>query len=197
LRIGPAPATMPACNPRGERPTVHRFRLAAMTTIALERGGFSPWWPVVAAATPVDTAIVPDGRPNGASIVLVVRRNDHSDRPRYRGHRSRPLTCTFAPPAGLEPAPYGLEVDPPPSTPYRGWGPRWSSRVGRLAGADSWRPMVPGGMTNRMTAPGFHRTVSSSGGALKAPACLGRHDGQRARRRVGIGSDLGQLLMKA
>jgi hypothetical protein len=115
LRIGPAPATMPACNPRGARPTVHRFRLAAMTTIALERGGFSPWWPVVAAAMPVDTAIVPDGRPNGASIVLVVRRNDHSDRPRYRGHRSRPLTCTFAPPAGLEPAPCGLEVDPRPS----------------------------------------------------------------------------------
>jgi hypothetical protein len=71
LRIWPAPATMPACNPRGTRPTFHRFRLAAMTTIALERGGFSPWRPVVAAAMPVDTAIVPDGRPNGASIVLV------------------------------------------------------------------------------------------------------------------------------
>jgi hypothetical protein len=27
----------------------------------------------------------------------------------------KPLTCTFAPLAGLEPAPYGLEVDPPPS----------------------------------------------------------------------------------
>jgi hypothetical protein len=48
-----------------------------MTTIALERGGFSPWLPVVVAAMPVDTAIVPDGRPNGASIVLVSRRNDH------------------------------------------------------------------------------------------------------------------------
>jgi hypothetical protein len=59
LRIWPAPATMTACNPRGTRPTVHRFRLAAMTTIALERGGFSPWRPVVAAATPVDAAIVP------------------------------------------------------------------------------------------------------------------------------------------
>jgi hypothetical protein len=55
---------------------------------------------------------------------------------------------------------------------------------------------VPGGMTNGMTAPGFHTTVSSSGGALKATACSGRHDGQRARRPAGIGSDLGQLLMK-
>ena len=71
MRIWPAPATMTACNRRGTRPTVHRFRLAAMTTVAMERGGFSPWRPVVAAATPVDTAIVPDGRPNGASIVLV------------------------------------------------------------------------------------------------------------------------------
>jgi hypothetical protein len=71
LRIWPAPATMTACNPRGTRPTVHRFCLTAMTTIAMERGGFSPWRPVVAAAIPVDTAIVPDGRPNGASIVLV------------------------------------------------------------------------------------------------------------------------------
>jgi hypothetical protein len=40
-----------------------------MTTIALGRGGSSPWRPVVAAAMPVDTAIVPDGRPNGASTV--------------------------------------------------------------------------------------------------------------------------------
>jgi hypothetical protein len=31
-----------------------------MTTIALERGGFAPWRPVVVAAMPVDTAIVPD-----------------------------------------------------------------------------------------------------------------------------------------
>jgi hypothetical protein len=36
---------------------------------------------VVAAAVPVDTAIVPDGRPNGASIVLVFAKNDHPDRP--------------------------------------------------------------------------------------------------------------------
>jgi hypothetical protein len=31
----------------------------------------------------------------------------------------KPLTSTFAPPAGLERAPYGLEVDPRPSMPYR------------------------------------------------------------------------------
>jgi len=30
-----------------------------------------------------------------------------------------PVTCGFAPLAGLEPAPYGLEVDPRPSTPSR------------------------------------------------------------------------------
>ena len=105
MRIWPAPATMSACNPRGARPTFHRFRLAAMTTIALVRGGFSPWRPVVAATMPVDTAIVPDGRPNRASIVLVVRRNDHSDRPRYRGlwvprTSSVGLTCCFV--MGLE-----------------------------------------------------------------------------------------------
>jgi hypothetical protein len=29
----------------------------------------------------------------------------------------KPITCTFAPLAGLEPATYGLEVDPPPSVP--------------------------------------------------------------------------------
>jgi hypothetical protein len=58
LRIWPAPATMPACNPR-DKTDGHRFRLAAMTTIALERGRFSPWRPLVAAAMPVDTAIVP------------------------------------------------------------------------------------------------------------------------------------------
>src|SRR5215204_3194993 len=96
---------MSACNPRGGRATFQRVRLGAMTTIALVRGGFSPWRPVVAAAMPVDTAIVPDGRPNGASIVLVVRRNDHSDRPRYRGlwvprTSSVGLTCCFV--MGLE-----------------------------------------------------------------------------------------------
>jgi hypothetical protein len=32
-------------------------------------------------------------------------------------HTLKPLTCTFAPPAGLEPATYGLEVDPRPSGP--------------------------------------------------------------------------------
>jgi hypothetical protein len=30
----------------------------------------------------------------------------------------------------------------------------------------------------------------------EATACSGRHDGQRARRRAGIGPSLGQLLMK-
>src|SRR5215207_152505 len=110
--------------------------------------------------------------------------------------RIRPLTCGFGAPGRIRTCTLRLEVDPRLSMPYRGCGPRWSSRVGRLAGEDSWRPMVPGGMTNGMTAPGFHRTVSSSGGALKATACSGRHDGQRARRCAGIGSDLGQLLMK-
>jgi hypothetical protein len=33
--------------------------------------------------------------------------------------RLKPLTCAFTPPAGLEPAPYGLEVNPTPSTPSR------------------------------------------------------------------------------
>ena len=59
MRIWPAPATMTACNPRGTRPTVHRFRLAAVATIAPERGGFSPWRPVAAAAMPVATATFP------------------------------------------------------------------------------------------------------------------------------------------
>jgi hypothetical protein len=31
----------------------------------------------------------------------------------------KPLTCAFAPPAGFEPATYGLEVDPRPSMPSR------------------------------------------------------------------------------
>jgi len=31
------------------------------------------------------------------------------------GHTLTALTCGFVPPAGLEPATYGLEVDPPPS----------------------------------------------------------------------------------
>jgi hypothetical protein len=56
----------------------------AMTTIAMEWGGFSPWRPVVAAAVPVDTAIVPDGRPNGASIVLVFAKDDHLTGPHTR-----------------------------------------------------------------------------------------------------------------
>ena len=45
------------------------------------------------------------------------RRNDQPDRNPLDDQHFRPLTCTFAPPAGLEPAPYGLEVDPRPSTP--------------------------------------------------------------------------------
>ena len=36
-----------------------------------------------------------------------------------QGQRFSALTCTFAPLAGFEPAPYGLEVDPLSSTPSR------------------------------------------------------------------------------
>jgi hypothetical protein len=45
----------------------------------------------------------------------------------------RPLTCRFAPPAGLEPATYGLEVDPRPSTPSR----VVPSLLGRSGGSSS------------------------------------------------------------
>ena len=38
------------------------------------------------------------------------------------GHELNALPYTFAPPAGLEPATYGLEVDPRPSMPSR-WVP--------------------------------------------------------------------------
>ena len=36
-----------------------------------------------------------------------------------QGQIHKALACAFAPPAGLEPATYGLEVDPRPSTPSR------------------------------------------------------------------------------
>ena len=57
----------------------------------------------------------------------------------------KPLTCMFAPPAGLEPAPYGLEVDPPPSMASR---MVWSllvksvgssSRYGPVTRCSAWR----------------------------------------------------------
>jgi hypothetical protein len=115
LRIWAAPATMTACNPRGTRPTVHRFRLAAMTTMALERAGSrrgGRWSLPPCRSTPRSFSMA-DLTEQALSCSL--RRDDHPDRPRYKGHRSRPLTCTFAPLAGLEPAPYGLEVSHDPS----------------------------------------------------------------------------------
>jgi hypothetical protein len=57
----------------------------------------------------------------------------------------RPLTCPFAPPAGLEPATYGLEVDLRPSTSCRSvrfWLVRSgapSRRCGPVALSEAWR----------------------------------------------------------
>jgi hypothetical protein len=66
---GPRPATTTACNPRGTRPMFHCFCLTAMTTIAMERAGSRRGGGWSLPAIPVDTAFVPDGRPNGASTV--------------------------------------------------------------------------------------------------------------------------------
>ena len=53
----------------------------------------------------------------------------------------KPLTCTFAPLAGLEPATYGLEVDPRPSTP----SPRLQFLLLRSGTSSAWwHSVVPG-----------------------------------------------------
>jgi hypothetical protein len=194
LRIWAAPATMTACNPRGTRPAVHRFRLAAMATIALERGRFSPWRPVVAADTRSTSRSFPMADLTEHALSCSLRRNDHRGRPRYNGHRSRPLTCRFAPLAGLEPAPYGLEVRHDPS----GWWPLGASPQVALSLPSAWlhpgwhddNDQIANGIASPHGRPQVNLrpndwTPPRPGSTLSAVRCRGR-DRQRttaARRR--------------
>jgi hypothetical protein len=63
----------------------------------------------------------------GQSLLGRWRRNDQHDQRRHADTPSRPLTCSFAPLAGLEPATYGLEVRHAPSA---RWCPGASPQVG-------------------------------------------------------------------
>jgi hypothetical protein len=60
--------------------------------------------------------VVVGGRVAGAATAIW-QRNDQHDRQRHSPKRFRPLTCGFGALAGLEPAPYGLEVNQRPSMP--------------------------------------------------------------------------------
>jgi hypothetical protein len=95
----------------------------------------------------------------------------------------KPLTCRFAPPAGLEPATYGLEVDPPPSKPccrvpfwlVRSGSPsRW---CGPVALNGTWKNDRPNDRLALLRSPdrstGFQALSASSPGLGCGRGCSG------------------------
>ena len=133
-----------------------------------------------------------------ASQVGTKLRDCHQSKQLTLSGYCKPLTCTFAPLAGLEPATYGLEVDPRRSGPSRRVLFSLVRSGAPSADAALSCGVVCGGMTKGMTAPPrawrrrllHSKHLSQFGNGPRRPvriACCNRHIsyGMRILQRPG------------
>jgi hypothetical protein len=126
----PAPIPWPADRPIVLRPRVMRYHPAWQPGQAeIAAAGGADRRSAKNAAAPMDqsreahpcgaAAPLPRGGHElaGAFQVGTKLKDCHQGKRPASSGNFKPLSCTFAPPAGLEPAPYGLEVDPRLSMP--------------------------------------------------------------------------------
>jgi hypothetical protein len=178
--VQPGQALIAAVGGADRRPAQRRGRAVASIARSAPRRGCSAPRGCLARA----------GAPNSAPAVALTAARRSKGLPRSKHvHPIKPLTCGFAPLAGLEPATYGLEVDPRPSTP----SPRMpfllvrsdgsSSRCGPVTWCRAWRndqrmTKVPFGGTYRhaqLNVPGRTASGWSRGHGSGVPPDAQRH----------------------